>query len=154
MLFRSDEGNPVSDDDDATVTVDDVQPAMTTVKTANPTNVPEPGGDVTFTVELTNDSVAGDPITIDSLVDDIHGDLNGQGDCAVPQTIQPGDTYTCSFTAFVAGNAGDTETDTVIGSGTDDEGNPVSDDDTATVTVDDVDPAMTTVKTTDRKSVV
>ncbi len=142
-----DEGNPVSDDDDATVTVDDVQPAISTVKTANPTNVPEPGADVTFTVEVTNDSVSADPATISSLTDDIHGDLNGQGDCSVPQTIQPGDTYSCSFTAFVAGNAGDSETDIVTASGTDDEGNSVSDSDDATVTVDDVQPAISTVKT-------
>ena len=86
-------------------------------------------------------------MTITSLTDDVHGDLNGQGTCAVPQTIQPGDTYTCAFSAFVAGNAGDTETDVVTASGTDDDGAPVTDSDDATVTVTGVAPAITVTKT-------
>jgi hypothetical protein len=90
---------------------------------------------VTFTVVVTNNSGPTDPVTITSLVDDIHGDLDGQGTCSVPQTIQPGDSYTCEFTALVEGEAGDTETDTVTASGTDDEGNPVSDSDDATVEI-------------------
>ena len=32
--------------------------------------------------------------------------------------------YACAFTAFVAGDAGDTETDVVTASGTDDDGHP------------------------------
>ena len=51
-----------------------------------------------FTVVVENTSGTTDPVTITSLTDDVHGDLNGQGTCAVPQTIQPGDTYTCAFT--------------------------------------------------------
>jgi len=76
-----------------------------------------------------------EPVTITSLVDDIHGDLNGQGTCSVPQTIQPGASYTCQFTAMVTGNAGDVETDTVTAKGTDDEGYPVEDSDDATVRI-------------------
>ena len=38
--------------------------------------------------------------------------------------------------AFVAGDAGDSETDVVTASGTDDDGSPVSDSDDATVTVE------------------
>jgi len=148
-----DESNPVSGSDDATVTIADVQPAISVVKTANPISVDEPGGNVTFTVAVTNDSNAEDPVTITSLVDDIHLDLNGQGDCSVPQTIQPSATYTCSFTAFVAGNAAYTETDTATASGTDDEGNPVSAFDDATVTIVDVLPAISVVKTADPISV-
>ncbi|MDY6876102.1 MAG: hypothetical protein SWK90_07885, partial [Chloroflexota bacterium] len=41
----------------------------------------------------------------------------------------------CSFSATVSGNAGDVETDVVTASGSDDDGNPVSDDDDATVTI-------------------
>ena len=37
-------------DPDATVTIDDVQPAIAVVKTADPTSVPEGDGPVTFTV--------------------------------------------------------------------------------------------------------
>ena len=142
-----DEGNTATDTGSATVTFDDVQPVIAVTKTANPTEVPEPGADVTFTVVVENNSVSTDPVTISSLVDSIHGDLNGQGDCSVPQTIQPGDSYSCSFTAHVAGNAGYSETDIVTASGADDEGNPVSDSDDATVTVTDVQPAISVDKT-------
>ena len=130
-----DEGTPVSDDDDATVTVVEPPPVIEVTKTANPTQVFEPGGMVTFTVVVENQSGLTDPVTITSLVDDTHGDLNGQGTCSVPQTIQPGDSYTCTFTATVSGSAGYSETDIVTASGTDDEGTPVSDNDDATVTV-------------------
>jgi hypothetical protein len=92
-------------------------------------------GVVIFTVDVCNNSEDSDPVTITSLIDDIHGDLNGQGTCLIPQTIQPGDCYTCEFTAYVSGNAGYVEVDTVTVSGEDDEGNPVSDYDEATVTV-------------------
>jgi uncharacterized repeat protein (TIGR01451 family) len=131
---QDDEGDPVSDDDDATVTITDVPSSISVDKTADPTSVDEPGGPVTFTVNIDNDSAV-DSVTIDSLIDDIHGDLNGQGTCSVPQTIPAGGSYTCSFTATVSGNAGDSETDTATASGTDDDGNPVSDDDDATVTI-------------------
>ena len=49
--------------------------------------------------------------------------------------------------AFVAGNAGDSETDVVTASGTDDDGAPVTDSDDATVTVTGVAPAITVTKT-------
>ena len=125
-----DEGDKATDSDDATVTFTNLPSAITVIKTANPTSMQEPGGPVTFTVSVRNDSAV-DTVTITSLVDSIHGNLNGQGTCSVPQTILPGATYTCSFTA----NVSKTETDVVTASGTDDDGNPVSDDDDATVTI-------------------
>src|SRR5207249_10862536 len=76
-------------------------------KSASPSSLSEPGGAVTFTVKVTNASVAStDPLTLSSLVDDIYGDLNGQGTCATPQTILYGASYSCSFTKTVSGNAG------------------------------------------------
>ena len=130
-----DEGTPVSAKDDATVTVVNVLPVIAVIKTANPTQVYEPGGAVNFTVVVQNNSGTFDPVTITSLTDNIHGNLNGQGTCSVPQTIQPGASYTCAFPAQVTGTAGHSETDTVTASGTDDEGTPVSASDDATVTV-------------------
>jgi hypothetical protein len=149
-----DRGNPVSGSDDATVTINDVQPDITVVKTAFPITVPEPGGAVTFSVVVTNNSVSSDPVTISSLTDNVHGNLNGQGDCAVPQTLDgDGGTYSCSFTADVTGNSGYVETDTVTASGTDNDGNPVSDSDSAVVTVLNVPSMITLVKTVDPTSV-
>jgi LruC domain-containing protein len=129
-----DEGTPVSDSDDATVTVIEPPPVIVVTKTADPIQVIESGA-VTFTVVVENQSSPTDPVTITSLVDNIHGNLNGQGTCAVPQTIQPGGSYTCTFTATVSGDVGYSETDTVTASGSDNEGTPVSDSDDATVTV-------------------
>ena len=58
----------------------------------------------------------------------MYGDLNGQGDCKVPQTIaQNGGQYTCTFPGEVKGDAGSTHTDTVTAVATDDDGSEVSD---------------------------
>jgi hypothetical protein len=113
----------------------ELPPVIQVTKTADPVEVVEPGDMVNFTVVIANQSNPLDPVTITSLVDDIHGNLNGQGSCSVPQTIPPGGSYTCTFPAMVSGAAGYIETDTVTASGHDDENTPVSDDDDATVTV-------------------
>jgi uncharacterized repeat protein (TIGR01451 family) len=86
-------------------------------------------------------------VTIDSLSDDPHGDLNGQGTCAVPQVVAAGDTYECAFSVFVGGNAGDSETDTVVASGSGDNGDPVSDQDSFTVGILDTLPSIAVTKT-------
>ncbi len=73
-----------------------VDPRFRVFKTAEPTCLPEPGGPVTFTVTLVNDSH--ENVTIDSFVDVPYGNLNGQGTCRLPQTLTPnGGFYTCSF---------------------------------------------------------
>ena len=95
-----DDGNPVSDSDSATVEVRDVPSSITMVKTANPTALDEPGGNVTYTFLVTNISTV-DTVTINSLTDTVYDDLDGQGDCALPQTIAAGMSYSCAFTAFV-----------------------------------------------------
>ena len=95
---------------------DPVQPSVSVTKTADPTSLPEPGGDVTFTISITNTSADG-ALTLQSLVDSVYGDLNGLGTCAVPQTIDVGTTYTCAFTVEITGAAGYRETNTVTASG-------------------------------------
>jgi uncharacterized repeat protein (TIGR01451 family) len=140
-----DDDVPVSDDDSATVTLLDIPSEIQVTKSASPDNLPEPGGPVTFSFTVHNVSQV-DTVTITSLVDSIYGDLNGQGTCAVPQTLAPGDSYSCAFTANVNGNAGDVETDVVTASGIDDDGQPVSDDDSATVTLSDVPSEIEVVK--------
>jgi len=138
-----DDGNPVSDSDDATVTITDVPSAIEVTKTADPTEVAEPGGEVEFTVVVENTST----VTITSLTDDVYGNLDGQGDCEMPQELGPGESYTCSFTAEVEGNAGEVHTDTVTATGSDDDGNPVEGADDATVTITDVPSAIEVTKT-------
>jgi uncharacterized repeat protein (TIGR01451 family) len=138
--LTDDEGNPVQDSDSATVSITDVAPTaadISVVKTATPDSVGEPGGAVTFAVTVENN--ASEPLTLTTLNDDVHGDLDGQGTCVLPQTIPVGSSYACSFTAQVTGNAGDSETDTITATLTDDEGNPVQDSDSATVSITDSD---------------
>jgi uncharacterized repeat protein (TIGR01451 family) len=53
----------------------------------------------------------------------------------VPQTIAAGGSYSCSFAANVSGTGGSTHRDVVTASGTDDDGNPVSAQDDATVAI-------------------
>lgn len=149
------EDNKDCDKDDATVTIVDKLPEIRVEKSADPTQVTEPGDEVTFTVVVYNESNAQDPLTLNELVDDIHGNLNGKGDCALPQTILPGESYSCSFTALVEGQAGDTETDTVTGCAVDDEDNKVCDDDKATVTIVTGElPVIEVIKTADPTEVI
>ena len=65
-------------------------------KTANPTSLPEPGGPVIFTVRVNNTSAV-DSDHPDTWWTAIHGNLNGQGTCSVPQTIPAGSFYQCTF---------------------------------------------------------
>jgi hypothetical protein len=140
-----DDGSTATDTDDATVRLTDVPPTVSVDKTADPVILDEPGGSVTFTVKVTNTSF--EPVTLTSLVDDVHGDLDGRDSCATGGTIAPSATYECAFSADVAGNAGDFETDTITAVVADDEGTEAEDEDSATVTIVNVDPAISVVKT-------
>jgi hypothetical protein len=148
--------NRISGEDDATVTITDVLPAISVIKTVSPDNVLEPGALVTFTVTINNTSLASsDPVTIDTLNDlrpspgGTVSSLQGMGDCSIPQTISAGGSYSCSFDLLVSGNAGDAESDLVTASGSDDDGNAVSASDDATVTINDVPSAIELLKTVD-----
>jgi len=98
-----------------------IPPSITITKTANPTSVPETGGNVTYTVVINNTSEPGDPVTITSLNDNVFGNISGQGTCSVPQTIAVAGSYTCTFTKNISGNAGGSHVNTVTATGADDE---------------------------------
>ena len=134
----SDDNNNTDDDtDDATVTITDELPDISVEKTANPTSVPLAGGNVTFTIQVTNDSV--EPVTLTVLNDSVFGNLDGRGNCDVPQTIAAnGGTYTCSFVVFVTPTfnyAGQPKAhrNVVTATAVDDEGNRDTDTDDAEV---------------------
>jgi len=143
-----DRGRTATDDDDAIVRITDTPPVIDIVKTASPLSKPEPGGSFTFSVVVTNPGI--EPVTITSLTDDVYGNLNGQGTCAIGAVLAAGGgTYSCTFTGNFTGGGGDAQTDTVTVVGVDDEGTQVTDADDATVTLTDVAPAITVVKTAD-----
>ncbi|MGH8247378.1 MAG: beta strand repeat-containing protein, partial [Gammaproteobacteria bacterium] len=127
------DGNSDTATDPEAVAFEDVLPTISVDKNASPTSVSEPGGNVTFSVDVYN--TGAEAVSLTALTDDVYGDLNGQGTCAVPQTILAGSSYSCSFTGAVAGNAGDSQTDIVTAEAEDDEANTASDADDATVTV-------------------
>jgi len=129
-------------------------PAIGLSKTADPVNIAEPGGTVTFTIEIKNTGGDG---TIDSLVDDIHGDLatscvDTNGVPAVGQTLASGTVITCTFQVQVTGNANFTETDTVTTEVTNAAGSDTASD-TATVTITDVSSSIDVTKTANPASV-
>ena len=125
----------------------DILPDISVTKTANPTAIPETGGSVVFTFVVTNHS--SESFTLTSLADDKFGNLNGQGDCVVPQTLAAGGNYTCSITKSLTGNAGASHTNVVTASGTDPQGNPDSATAGATVTFSNVLPTFTLDKSVD-----
>lgn len=135
----------------ATVAIQDRLPAVTVTKTPTPASVPEPGGNVSFAVRVTNGTV--EAVTLDDLTDSVFGDIDPSNTaivsttCAVPRALAGSASYSCAFTAFVGGDAGDTHVNTVEADVSDDDGNTASGTGGASVAVTDVLPAVSVTKT-------
>jgi len=149
---NDDDGNAVSASDDATVTINDVPSSIQLLKSAAPDTLDEPGGSVIFNLTVNNLSSV-DTVTINSLTDTVFGDLDGVGDCSVPRIIAPGNSYNCSFTADLEGEPGAPHMNVATASGVDDDGNPVSDNDGATVNFSNIAPAATLSKSVSQATV-
>ena len=117
-----DEGNPATATASASVNLTPVRPVISVTKTPDRTVVQAPGGDVVFTITVTNESTF-EPVTLTGLVDDVYGDLDGVGQCLADGSIviPAGGTYTCRFTGRVTGASGDTHRNTVTATATDDD---------------------------------
>ncbi|MCA1684120.1 MAG: hypothetical protein LC708_03220, partial [Actinobacteria bacterium] len=87
VTATDDRGNTVRDDDDAIVTITPVAPTITTVKSASPPSLQEPGGTFTFHYSVTN--TGPEFVTVTSIVDDVYGNLNGRGTCAIGARLAP-----------------------------------------------------------------
>ncbi len=117
----------------------DVISSITVEKTANPISVEEPGGNVDFTVKVTNTSSV-DTIKLTTIADDENNDgkddkiYNATAIC-LTTSLAPAESTTCSFSHDVTGEGGEIITDKVTVSGTDDEGDEVSASDTAEVAI-------------------
>ncbi len=132
-------GNP----EDTTTNPIDGLPTIQVDKTADPATVPAAGGDVTYTIVVTN--LSPETVWLNSLVDDKFGDLNGQGTCdvatpvelAATNTTDDLDTYTCTFTVHLAEDSAGVEegqhVNVVTATAEDADGNPATDDDDAVV---------------------
>jgi uncharacterized repeat protein (TIGR01451 family) len=115
-----DDGNAVVDAASASLTLTNTPSAIMVDKLVQPKNVPESGGNVTFTVRITNTSPV-DAVTINGLNDSAFGDVSAACLPTLPQLLQPGQTLDCTFTRFVAGDVGTKHVNTVTVSGVDDD---------------------------------
>lgn len=154
-------GNPLRASDPAEVAIQDLQPLIAVIKSANPESVVEPGASVVYTVRVTNNSVASDPVTLTGLVDNVYGNLVDAGNAAISNstcslvTIQPGNTYQCTFEAQVSGVGGGQVTDIVTATGRDDEQNPAQASDDAVVTITAApQPVIAVIKTVSPETVM
>ena len=159
-------GTPVADsapetkskcncDDGFTLDIFVEHPEIGVDKSANPTQLDEPGGDVTYTVTVTNPGTQAS-VTLTSLTEDDNNDgtvdktFSGSdlaGICGT-LTLAPGASTTCTFTRPVSGSPGDNITDKACVSGTDSNGGAVGPScATATVSIRDVKPTAVVTKT-------
>ena len=140
VVASDNDGNTDEASDDATVAILDVPPEIEVTKDANRDTVAPSGGYVEFTVTVDNNSVATDPVTITSIVDSVFGNILDLANPLVEETtcteatIQPDETYTCTFTAFVGpGEAGTDHENRVTVVAVDDDGTTDEDDDDETI---------------------
>ncbi|MEM7132294.1 MAG: hypothetical protein AAF702_38685 [Chloroflexota bacterium] len=135
-----DDGQTVAADDTLSFDIIDLIPNVSVVQMADLSGVPESGDFVTFSIIAINQS-PGEPATLTGLNDSLLGDLNGQGDCQLPQVLGAnGGSYTCSYMIFVDGNAAETRSSILSATVQDDDGNVNAHDDTESLHLVDVKP--------------
>jgi uncharacterized repeat protein (TIGR01451 family) len=151
------EGDTGTDTDDAVVTINDVLPSIALTKTANTSFVLEPGGNVTYTLVVTN--LSNEQVTITDLTDTVAGNTTDvftlTTTCvdntilAAADNVQGGgdDTYTCTFTRAVNGNAGTVHTNTAEATAVDDDGSTAKASDVENVSITNVAPTVSVLKT-------
>jgi uncharacterized repeat protein (TIGR01451 family) len=126
-----------------TITNNDVPPGVSTAvgaisvsKSADPTTLKEPGGQVTYSVRITNPSSI--DISVENVVDDKFGDLDdsgGSGCFDVPINLAPGAFASCQFTKQITGVGGTSHVNTVTATGHDENGHSLSGSDDARVDI-------------------
>ncbi|MCZ7628049.1 MAG: DUF11 domain-containing protein [Microthrixaceae bacterium] len=141
-----DDDNTATGDDDEAVDVTDVLPVIEVTKDDGEASVDAPGGEVTYTVKITNSSV--EPVTVTSITDVVNGgapiDVTVVADpitattCELGGVIAPGETYECTFDITVEGDGSSDVFDVVTATVTDDEDNTATDTDDEQTPVDPV----------------
>src|SRR5207253_1522050 len=118
----------------------DVPPTVAVIKDADPASRPEPGGQFTFNITVTNTSF--EPVTVVSLTDDVYGNLNGRGTCAIGAVIPAGGSYRCSFTVDFRGAGGASQVDRVFVTVVDNDGSRASANDDARISITPLPPVV------------
>jgi uncharacterized repeat protein (TIGR01451 family) len=131
---------PIGGSATCTVTNNDVprgQGSISVSKSANPTTLKEPGGQVTFSVTITNTSADVD-VAITNVVDDKFGDLDddgGNGCFDVPVNLKPGGKVNCTFQKNITGQGGTSHVNVVTATGVDEGGHELKASDDARVDI-------------------
>lgn len=119
------------------VEITDLPASLVVTKRAARTSLPEPGGNMTFTVTVANTSQI-DHVRIDQVVDDHFGVINGSCQPALPADLAPQQQIRCVFVAPITGVVGQRHINEVTASGVDDDGNPIADRDQEIVEITDL----------------
>ena len=105
------------------------------------------GTAITFEVEVFNESDRTDVLTLNSLIDDKFGDLNGKGTCATGGTLASDASYQCEFQETLSGTAGTDHTNTISATLSDSVGRTITATASATVSfIADADPAVPDIR--------
>ena len=96
-------------------------PQIAVIKNAFPNQVPITGGAVEFSAAIHNQS-ANESVLIESVIDNVHGNLNNRGTCGPitennPREIAAGESFKCEFVETLTGTEGFIERDTITASG-------------------------------------
>ena len=102
-------------------------------KTAAPRFIRGASGEVTFEIEVFNESDRTDELVITSLIDNQFGNLAGHGNCVTGAKLNKGEHYRCEFQKMLSGVTGDVHENTVTATVVDDLGVSVTDSDNARV---------------------
>lgn len=116
----------------ATVTITDVPSSLVLKKRAHPTQIPESGAGVTYTIWVTNTSPV-DSIRLNKVNDDRFGDVSNSCRQPLPVTLPAAGAITCTFSRLLQGQAGTIHVNTATATGVDDDKQVVSANDKATV---------------------
>ncbi|MEZ4709523.1 MAG: hypothetical protein R3A44_20100 [Caldilineaceae bacterium] len=127
-----------------------VSSSLSITKSADPTSVPETGGNVDYIVTIRN--VSSDIITIDSVIDDKFGDIALSCSPLISQPLAPNDSTTCSFVREVKGDFGASHVSTTTVEATDNANRALIGGASASVSFTNVASAITVTKQADRAS--
>jgi hypothetical protein len=105
FTVADEDANTFSSNRDIEIAVTD-ETGVRAILNANPSTLLAPGGDIQLLVQIRNNQSS--TVSLTGLADSQVGDLNGVGDCAVPQEIAAGESYLCGYKVTRTGlSAGD-----------------------------------------------
>jgi hypothetical protein len=138
---EDDEGSSVSESGTISIDILNLLPTIVVTKTASTNNLDEPGGDVTFTIEVENTSF--ETIRLTALGDNQYGDLTAHG-CSLG-LITSGAVYKCVVLLPVFGDAGVIHNNTVVATVEDDDGSSINGQDKESIPILDVLPTISVI---------